>query len=145
LHCSNEPPTLLSATGEGEILSSNKAAEKLLGYSAAEAVHKTCYDILEGMGALGTRVCHQHCSGYGRTGVLGAAGNTLLCPRCVPGLSTLSRTSLPDFGLLLEAPTRTGKPISAAAGANARFEIKRFTSTNIGSKCRALAESIPPT
>ena len=26
----------------------NKAAEKLLGYSAAEAIHKTCYDILEG-------------------------------------------------------------------------------------------------
>ncbi len=49
-------------TEEGEILSWNKAAEKLLGYSAAEAVHKTCYDILEGMGPLGTRVCHQHCS-----------------------------------------------------------------------------------
>lgn len=32
------------------------------GHSAAEAVHKTCYDILEGMGPLGTRVCHQHCS-----------------------------------------------------------------------------------
>jgi PAS domain S-box-containing protein len=51
-----------SVTEEGEILSWNKAAEKLLGYSSAEAVHKTCYDILEGMGTLGTRVCHQHCS-----------------------------------------------------------------------------------
>ncbi len=51
-----------AVTEEGEILSWNKAAEKLLGYPAAEAVHKTCYDILEGMGSLGTRVCHQHCS-----------------------------------------------------------------------------------
>jgi PAS domain S-box-containing protein len=47
---------------QGEIKSWNKAAEKLLGYPAVEAVHKTCYEILDGMGALGTRVCHQHCS-----------------------------------------------------------------------------------
>jgi PAS domain S-box-containing protein len=51
-----------SVTEEGEIMSWNKAAEKLFGYSAAEAVHKTCHDILEGMGPLGTRVCHQNCS-----------------------------------------------------------------------------------
>ena len=51
-----------SVTEEGEIMSWNKAAEKLLGYPRGEAVHKTCYDILEGMGPLGTRVCHQHCS-----------------------------------------------------------------------------------
>ena len=51
-----------SVTEEGEIMSWNKGAEKLFGYPAAEAVHKTCYQILEGMGRLGTRVCHQHCS-----------------------------------------------------------------------------------
>ena len=51
-----------SVSEEGEIKSWNKAAEKLFGYSAAEAVHKTCYEILEGMGPLGTRVCHQNCS-----------------------------------------------------------------------------------
>jgi PAS domain S-box-containing protein len=51
-----------SVNEEGEIMSWNKAAEKLLGHSAIEAIHKTCYEILEGMGPLGTRVCHQHCS-----------------------------------------------------------------------------------
>jgi PAS domain S-box-containing protein len=51
-----------SVTKDGEIMSWNKAAEKLFGYSTAEAVHKTCYDILEGIGTLGTRVCHRHCS-----------------------------------------------------------------------------------
>lgn len=51
-----------SVTEEGEILSWNKAAEKLFGHPRAAAVHKTCYEILEGMGPLGTRVCHEHCS-----------------------------------------------------------------------------------
>ena len=51
-----------TVTQEGEILSWNKGAEKLFGYPRTAAVHKTCYDMLEGMGPLGTRVCHQHCS-----------------------------------------------------------------------------------
>jgi PAS domain S-box-containing protein len=49
-------------SGEGEIRSWNKSAEKLFGYPSSEAVHKTCYQLLEGFGPLGTRVCHQHCS-----------------------------------------------------------------------------------
>jgi PAS domain-containing protein len=51
-----------TVTDEGEILSWNNAAEKLFGHTRAAAVHKTCYEILEGMGPLGTRVCHEHCS-----------------------------------------------------------------------------------
>jgi PAS domain S-box-containing protein len=78
----------LSVTEEGEILSWNKAAEKLLGYSAREAVHKTCYDILEGMGALGTGVCHQHCSLAECTG-----GNTEI-PSFDVSVKTCSRERL---------------------------------------------------
>ncbi len=49
-------------TEEGEIQSWNSSAEKLFGYSRSQAVNKTCYQLLEGFGPLGTRVCHQHCS-----------------------------------------------------------------------------------
>lgn len=51
-----------SINEEGELMSWNKAAEKLLGFSPSEAIHKTCYEVLDGMGPLGTRVCHKHCS-----------------------------------------------------------------------------------
>lgn len=47
---------------EGEIRFWNKAAEKLLGYAASDVLHKTCYDVLQGAGPLGTRVCHEGCS-----------------------------------------------------------------------------------
>jgi PAS domain S-box-containing protein len=51
-----------SVTDQGEICSWNAAAEKLFGYPRAEALHKTCYDLLQGRGTLGTRVCGEACS-----------------------------------------------------------------------------------
>jgi len=47
---------------EGGIRSWNKGAKKLFGYSEKEALGKTCYELFEGLGPLGTPVCHEHCS-----------------------------------------------------------------------------------
>lgn len=47
---------------DGEIVYWNKAAERLFGYSRTEALHKGCYQILQGTGPLGTEVCHEGCS-----------------------------------------------------------------------------------
>ena len=51
-----------AVTDQGEICSWNKAAEKLFGYSSTEAISNTCYNLLQGRGALGTRVCGENCS-----------------------------------------------------------------------------------
>ncbi len=73
-----------SVTEEGEILSWNNGAEKLFGHTRAAAVHKTCYEILEGMGPLGTRVCHEHCS------VAECAGGNTEIPNFVMSVKTRS-------------------------------------------------------
>jgi PAS domain S-box-containing protein len=49
-------------TDQGEICSWNKAAEKLFGYRAAEALGKTCQGILQGRGPLGNELCGENCS-----------------------------------------------------------------------------------
>ena len=49
-------------TDEGEVCSWNKGAEKLFGYSAREAVRRTCKDLFQGRGVLGTEVCGDKCS-----------------------------------------------------------------------------------
>jgi PAS domain S-box-containing protein len=42
---------------QGEICSWNTAAEKLFGYSPAEAIGKSCYRLLHAQGILGAKVC----------------------------------------------------------------------------------------
>jgi PAS domain S-box-containing protein len=51
-----------AVTDQGEICSWNKAAEKRFGYSSTEAISNTCYNLLQGRRALGTRVCGENCS-----------------------------------------------------------------------------------
>jgi PAS domain S-box-containing protein len=51
-----------TVTNQGEICSWNKAAEKLFGYSAAEALNKTCGNVLQGRGPLGNEMCGENCS-----------------------------------------------------------------------------------
>lgn len=77
-----------TVTEEGEILSWNKAAEKLFGHPAAKVLHRTCFEVLHARGVLGTQVCHEHCS-------------VLEC--------SAGRTEIPDFDM--ETKTRSGNTI----------------------------------
>ncbi|HWR13890.1 MAG TPA: PAS domain S-box protein [Terriglobales bacterium] len=74
----NTTDAAFAVNEEGKICSWNKAAEALFGFTANEALQNTCYKLLEGMGPLGTRVCHESCS------VLECAGG---------------KTSIPNFDL----------------------------------------------
>ena len=47
---------------DGDIQFWNRAAERLFGYSSEDVRHKSCYQVLQGTGRLGTRVCHEGCS-----------------------------------------------------------------------------------
>lgn len=58
----NTTDAAFTVSEQGELRSWNKAAEKLFGFSANEVLGRTCYQILEGMGPLGTKVCHENCS-----------------------------------------------------------------------------------
>jgi PAS domain S-box-containing protein len=58
----NTTDAVFVVTEQGEIRFWNKSAEKMFGYSATEATGKTCFELLHGVGALGTAVCHENCS-----------------------------------------------------------------------------------
>ena len=45
----------------GEICFWNRAAHELFGYPEEEVLGKTCSQLLHGVGALGTQVCHERC------------------------------------------------------------------------------------
>lgn len=70
----------------GEICFWNRAAQALFGYPEGEALGKTCSEILHGVGALGTQVCHE---------------------RCVQLQSTLKANPMPNFDL--NATIRNGE------------------------------------
>ena len=49
-------------TEQGEICSWNKSAQRLFGYPVSEVANRTCHELLDGRGALGTDVCTGGCS-----------------------------------------------------------------------------------
>jgi PAS domain S-box-containing protein len=50
-----------TVTDAGEICSWNASAELLFGFGRDEVVGKTCFEVLQGRGSLGTLVCTEHC------------------------------------------------------------------------------------
>jgi len=45
----------------GEICFWNRAAQELFGYTEEKVLGRTCSELLHGVGALGTQVCHERC------------------------------------------------------------------------------------
>lgn len=72
----------------GEICFWNHSAEKLFGFPSEEVIGRTCSEVLHGIGALGTEVCHV---------------------RCTPLQCAKNSTQIPNFDL--NVTTRSGKRI----------------------------------
>ena len=77
-----------AVTDGGEIRSWNASAEALFGFGRDEAVGKTCFELFQGCGVLGTLVCTENCH------VRDCAAH---------------HTAIPDFDL--EVNTRSGQRI----------------------------------
>ncbi len=102
-------------TLEGEILFWNGAAERLLGYTQAEVMNRTCAEIIKGKGALGTVVCSGECS------VQHCAART---------------ESIPSFDL--EVMTRCGKRMWVSVSTIV-FEDSRFHRRLIAHLCHDIS------
>jgi PAS domain S-box-containing protein len=57
----NTAEAVFAVRETGEICFWNHAAETLFGHPAEEVIGRTCSDVLHGIGALGTDVCHDGC------------------------------------------------------------------------------------
>jgi DNA-binding CsgD family transcriptional regulator len=51
-----------TVTEQGEICSWNRSAEELFGYHQTDVLTRTCHEVLDGRGALGTQVCSGGCT-----------------------------------------------------------------------------------
>ncbi len=71
----------------GEICFWNGATEQLFGYRASEVLNKSCDEVLEGTGSLGTLVCSQGCTCRIRVVLRTAAFSTRKA--AIPGSSAI--------------------------------------------------------
>jgi DNA-binding CsgD family transcriptional regulator len=60
LAASNTPA--LATDAAGHVIFWNRAAERLLGRPAGQALGRRCYDLLAGRDVFGNRFCHQNCA-----------------------------------------------------------------------------------
>jgi PAS domain S-box-containing protein len=58
----NTADAVFAVRETGEICFWSRAAEALFGHPAEEVLGKTCANVLHGIGALGTDVCHEGCA-----------------------------------------------------------------------------------
>lgn len=58
----NTADAVFAVRETGEICFWNHAAEALFGHTAEKVLGRTCSDVLHGVGALGTDVCHDGCA-----------------------------------------------------------------------------------
>jgi PAS domain S-box-containing protein len=84
----NTSDAVFVVTEQGRIRFWNRSADKLFGYSAGEARGKTCFELLHGVGAMGTEVCHENCS------VLDCIGKQADIPNFDLNVSTCAGTRL---------------------------------------------------
>lgn len=99
----NTGDAAFSVTEHGEIRSWNRSAELLFGYSAEQAIHRGCREVLAGIGTLGTQVCHEGCS------VLACAGKKSLFPNFDLNVKTRSGDRLwVNVSTLVYKNERTG-------------------------------------
>ena len=57
----NTADGVFAVTPAGKIMLWNRAAEKLLGYTAREVIGKPCCDLFAGLDSAGNRLCYQGC------------------------------------------------------------------------------------
>ena len=55
------PPRVVVVTADGRVILWNRAAERILGYTAREVVGRQCCDVLVGRDDHGNRLCYQGC------------------------------------------------------------------------------------
>jgi PAS domain S-box-containing protein len=84
----NTTDAVFVVSDKGKIRFWNKSADKLFGYSAEEARGRTCFELLHGIGALGSEVCHENCS------VLDCIGKQSTIPNFDLNVSTCAGTRL---------------------------------------------------